>query len=180
MPPRRSPLGPPLNSVVSPFEPMQPLPSIEHIAANLRRLGIEVPQSAKVGAFGDSPEQSRQLLDLIRSGRKRAGAALLWAHEAEGEAIPEAGELEVVVDHLNRPSLVTRITEVEVVPFSMVGADFAAREGEGDASLEYWRAEHWDFFSRECRRIGRKPHESMPVVCCSFEVLHVVPESEAG
>jgi uncharacterized protein YhfF len=159
---------------------MEPLPSIDHIAPNLRRLGIDVPESAKVGAFGDSAEQSRQLLELIRSGRKRGGAALLWAYEAEGEPIPKAGEVEVVVDHLNKPSLVTRITEVEVVPFNMVGAGFAAREGEGDASLEYWRAEHWNFFSRECQRIGRKPHESMPVVCCSFEVLHVVPGSEAG
>lgn len=156
---------------------MEPLPSIDHIAASLMRRGIEVPQSARVGAFGDSPEQSRQLLDLVRSGRKRGGAALLWAYEAEGEPVPEAGEVEVVVDHSNQPSVITQITKVEVVPFNRVGAAFAAREGEGDASLEYWRTEHWDFFSRECQRIGRQPHPSMPVVCCSFEVLHVVPWS---
>jgi uncharacterized protein YhfF len=159
---------------------MEPLPSIDHLAPNLRRLGIELPHSAKVGAFGDSAEQSRQLLSLIRSGRKRGGASLLWAYEAEGEPVPEVGDVEVVVDYSHRPSLVTRITEVEIVPFNTVGPGFAAREGEGDGSLEYWRSEHWRFFTRECRRIGREPLESMPVVCCSFEVLHVVPESEAG
>jgi uncharacterized protein YhfF len=65
------------------------------------------------------------------------------------------------------------------VPFSGVSAAFAAREGEGDGSLEYWRTAHWAFFSRECRRIGREPIESMPVVCCSFEVLTEVPSSYA-
>lgn len=154
--------------------------AIDHLAPGLRRLGIELPHSARVGVFGDSAEQSRQLLDLIRSGRKRGGSSLLWAYEAEGEPVPAAGEIEVVVDYLHKPSLVTRITEVEIVPFDMVGATFAAREGEGDGSLEYWRSEHWRFFARECRRIGREPLESMPIVCCSFELLHVVPESKMG
>ena len=65
----------------------------------------------------------------------------------------------------------TRTTEVEVVPFNEVSAQFAAREGEGDGSLVYWRKAHWSFFSRECQRIGRLPSETMPVVCSSFEVL---------
>ena len=120
-----------------------PLPTIEQLTPNLSGIGIEVPRAARVGAFGDSPEQSRQLLDLVRSGRKRAGAALLWTYQAEGEPIPQVGEVEVVVDHLNRPNVVTRMTQVEVVPFNLVGARFAAREGEGDRSLEYWRKEHW-------------------------------------
>jgi hypothetical protein len=47
----------------------------------------------------------------------------------------------------------------------------------GDGSLEHWRREHWRFFSRECARIGRQPGPDMPVVCTSFEVLHVVPLS---
>jgi uncharacterized protein YhfF len=71
-----------------------------------------------------------------------------------------------------------RFTEVEVVPFNQVSARFAAREGEGDSSLEYWRQAHWAFFSRECQRIGRVPNEQMPVVCCSFEVLDIVPVSQ--
>lgn len=52
-------------------------------------------------------------------------------------------------------------------------------EGEGDGSLEYWRKAHWAFFSRECKRIGRAPAESMPVVCSVFEVLRVLPAQAA-
>jgi uncharacterized protein YhfF len=157
---------------------MEPLPKVEDLVPILRSLGIEIPPGiVRVGAFGDSAELSGELLALIRSGRKRGGASLLWAHEADAEAVPEAGDLEIVVDNLDAPCFLTRITEVEVVPFNRVSPRFAACEGEGDGSLAYWREAHWAFFSRECRRIGRVPSETMPVVCCSFEVLDVVPPS---
>jgi len=104
---------------------------------------------------------------------------LLWAHEAEGEEIAAVGDLEIVVDHFNEPTLVTRTTNVEVVPFARVSAAFASREGEGDLTLNHWRKVHWAFFSRECARIGREPSEAMPVVCVSFEVMHVLPISTA-
>jgi uncharacterized protein YhfF/RimJ/RimL family protein N-acetyltransferase len=158
---------------------MEPLPKVEDLAPTLRGYGIDLPAGVtRVGAFGDSPALSEELLALVRVGRKRGGASLLWAHEAESEPIPSAGDTEIVVNHLNAPSLVTRITEVEVVPFNQVSAQFAAREGEGDGSLDYWRKAHWAFFSRECERLGREPSDTMPVVCSSFEVLDVVPVSD--
>ena len=155
---------------------MEPLPKVEDLVPKLQSLGIELPAgAASVGAFGDSPALSEELLALIRSGTKRGGASLLWAYEAESEPVPNVGEVEIVVDHLNAPVFITRVIEVEVVPFNQVSARFAAREGEGDGSLGYWRETHWDFFARECQRLGRVPSETMPVVCSSFEVLNVVP-----
>jgi uncharacterized protein YhfF len=148
---------------------------VQELVPTLRSYGIDLPPGVtRVAGFGDSPELSEELLSLVRSGQKRGGASLLWAHEAESEPIPRVGDIEIVVNHLSAPSLVTRVTAVEVVPFNRVSARFAAREGEGDGSLEYWRGEHWAYFSRECQRIGRVPSEDMPVVCCSFEVLNVV------
>lgn len=159
---------------------MEPLPKVQDLIPELHRHGITLPGGvARVGAFGDSAELSEELLSLIRQGRKRGGASLVWAHEADAEPIPTVGEIEIVVNHLNAPSVVTRTTSVEVVPFNQVSAQFAAREGEGDGSLEYWRKAHWAFFSRECERIGRIPSDTMPVVCSSFEVLNVVPDSQA-
>jgi uncharacterized protein YhfF len=61
---------------------------------------------------------------------------------------------------------------VDVVPFADVDAEFAAIEGEGDGSLEYWRRAHEAFFGRECKRIGRAPEPRMPVVCERFEVVY--------
>ncbi|MEO6060890.1 MAG: ASCH domain-containing protein [Thermoflexales bacterium] len=133
--------------------------------------------SVRVDAYGDSPELSEALLALIRNGQKRAGTGLLWAMEADGDVFPAVGDVEIVVDHLNAPALITRVTRVAVVPYLEVTPEYAAIEGEGDGSLAYWRDAHWAFFSRECVRIGRAPSEAMPVVCSVFEVLSVVPHA---
>ena len=98
----------------------------------------------------------------------------MWAMEADGDVFPAVGDVEIVVDHLNAPALITRITSVAVVPYAEVTPEYAAIEGEGDGSLAYWRDAHWAFFSRECARIGRAPSEAMPVVCSVFEVLAIV------
>ena len=139
---------------------MNELPNAESLVAKLRSLGIILPiGTVRVSAYGDSPALSESLLALIRMGRKRAGTGLLWAYEADGEAIPNVGEIEIVVDHHNEPAIVTRITCVQVIPYCDVTAEYAAIEGEGDGSLAFWREAHWAFFSRECQRLGRTPDE---------------------
>lgn len=82
---------------------------------------------------------------------------------------------DVVLDHHNEPALITRVVSTYIVPYAEVTAEYAAIEGEGDGSLEYWRQAHWGFFARACEQLGRQPAESMPVVCCVFEVLHILP-----
>ena len=159
---------------------MEPLPPVAEVVAKLRNQGYALPPGpTRVDAYGDSPELSASLLALIRSGRKRAGTSLLWAIESANESIPQVGQIEIVVDHRNEPALITRIIHVQTVPYCDVTAEYASIEGEGDGSLEYWREAHWAFFSRECKRIGRTPSESMLVVCSVFEVLHVVPSAAA-
>src|SRR5690606_33662271 len=104
--------------------------------------------------------------------------SLLWSIEADGDPIPLVGDIEVVVDHRHEPALITRVVRVEISPFDQVTAEYAAIEGEGDGTLAYWRQAHWRFFERECRRLGREATDSMPVVCCEFELLQVVPPTE--
>jgi len=159
---------------------MEALPSPLAVLTKLAAMGVDVPAGPlRVGAYGDSPSLSSELIALICSGHKRAGTSLLWAMQAENERTPSVGEIEVVVNHRNEPAVITRITSVRVVPYDEVTAEYAAIEGEGDGSLEYWRDAHWTFFSRECERIGRQPSESMPVVCSVFELLRVLPPSKA-
>jgi uncharacterized protein YhfF len=155
------------------------IPSLSAVLDELARRGVTLPAGPVIlGDYGDSPELSRELIALIVAGRKRAGTGLLWAYEQEGEALPEAGAIEVVLDHEGEPVVITRLTSVEVVPFGEVGEAYAAIEGEGDGSLAYWREGHWAFFSRACARMGRVPSEEMPVVCGVFEVLQVVPPAD--
>jgi uncharacterized protein YhfF len=150
-------------------------PTVESLIAKLNARGITLPPGpVHADGYGDSEALSKELLALIRSGRKRAGTGLLWGYEHDGDPVAKAGDIEIVLDHLQEPALVTKIVSSEVVPYCEVTAEYAAVEGEGDGSLEYWRKAHWAFFSRECKRIGREPTESMPVICNVFEVLHVI------
>jgi len=156
------------------------MPPLAALVAKLTAVGISVPIGPlRADGYGDSPELSEELIELIRTGPKRAGTGLLWAMEHDGDAMPRVGDIEIVVDHNFEPALVTRLTSVEVVPFSQVSAEYAAIEGEGDGSLEYWREGHWRFFTRECARIGREPTQDMPVVCSVFELLASAPRSAA-
>lgn len=157
---------------------MLALPSVESLIEKIALLGVVLPPSlVYTDRFGDSAELSEALLALVATGQKRAGTGLLWAYEADNQPLPEIGATEITVDHLNEPALITRNTSVVVAPFNQVSAAYAAIEGEGDGSLAYWRNAHWAFFSRECERIGREPREDMPVVCCVFKLLHVLPRN---
>ncbi len=153
-----------------------PLPTDDALREKLAARGISLPPGRlRVDGFGDSPELSEELIGLIRSGPKRAGTSLLWAMVCDGDPMPAAGDIEIVVDHRNEPALVLQISSVRIVPFQAVDAAYAAIEGEGDGSLEFWREGHWRFFSRECARIGRVPTPEMPVVCSVFELIAVLP-----
>jgi uncharacterized protein YhfF/RimJ/RimL family protein N-acetyltransferase len=159
---------------------MLTLPKTEDLIAQLKARSVELPPGPVfVDGYGDSAELSEELLALIRSGRKRAGTGLLWAYQHDGQHIAQTGDIEIVVDHLNAPAMVTRVVSSEVTEFNLVTAQYAAMEGEGDGSLAYWRKAHWNFFGRECKRIGRETDESMPVICTVFEVLQLLlPPSE--
>jgi uncharacterized protein YhfF len=122
--------------------------------------------------FGDTPELADMLARLIVAGVKTATCSALWEYEADGEPLPTLGKRTIVLDGRNVPLCVIEITEVKVHNFRDVDAQFAYDEGEGDRSLPYWRQEHWKFFTRSLRRIGREPRNDMPLVCKRFRVIH--------
>ena len=129
--------------------------------------------------FCDNPRDADELAELVLLGRKRATTGALWSYEAEGEPLPQAGDLSVVTDWSGRARCVIRTTSVDIIPFHAVTAEFAAAEGEGDGSLAYWRAAHEAAFSRELAEGDRVPEPDMPVVCECFEVVFPIDTEEA-
>lgn len=122
--------------------------------------------------FGTGGQMADELADLVLSGRKRATAGALWSYEHEGEPTPRVGDYSVITDGAGTARCVIRTASVDVVPFSEVDETFAAAEGEGDLTLDYWRACHWACFAQELAEFGRAPEPEMPVVCERFEVVY--------
>jgi uncharacterized protein YhfF len=133
---------------------------------------IEPDTAYEAWYFGDTPELADELASLVVSGKKTATASLFWEYEAEGEALPQVGGYSVITSFDGQPRCVVQTSEVRILPYDEVEADFAADEGEGDLSLEFWRQAHWRFFSRACARIGRQPEVKMPVVCERFRLVY--------
>ena len=123
-------------------------------------------------SWGDNPELADELGDLIARGVKTATCSALWEWEAEGNPIPQKGQLTVVLDGSSNPLCIVETTEVTIRQFNEVDAEFAQAEGEGDFSLDYWREAHRNFFSRTLPKIGREFSEDMPLVCERFQLIY--------
>ncbi len=131
------------------------------------------PETAfQVWHFGLGREDAEELSDLVLQGKKRATASLPWEYEEKPEDAPLVGGYSVVTDFEGNPKCVVRTTELRILPFNEVDAEFASDEGEGDQSLDYWRQAHWDYFSQRCAALGREPDTEMPVNCERFELLY--------
>jgi uncharacterized protein YhfF/uncharacterized cupin superfamily protein len=123
--------------------------------------------------FGDSAQLADELVELVVHGTKRGTAGSLWAYEKDRIPVPYVGNQSIVTRFDGTPVCLIETTAVAITPFAEVGLEFAASEGEGDLSLEYWRQCHRDYFTREGEAIGRPFREDMPIVCESFKLVRV-------
>jgi len=141
----------------------------------LSTLPADSPYHAKTyseGGYGDSPELMNELIQLVLEGKKTATCGSLWEWEAEGNPIPQVGDIWIELDGNKIPVCITETVEVTIRNYNEVDADFARSEGEGDLSLEYWRKAHKNFFSRTLPKIGKEFSEEMPLVCERFKLIY--------
>lgn len=122
-------------------------------------------------AFGDNPALADELAALVLAGTKTATCSALWEWEAETQPLPPVGLHTVVLDGRGAPVCIIETTEVTVRPYEQVDAQFAWEEGEGDRSLDDWRAAHGRYFGRTLPSIGRSPTPEMPLVCERFRLV---------
>ncbi len=112
------------------------------------------------------------ITEHCRAGHKRGTAHLAIDFELSGVPRREVGDHIVVLDSQAKPVCVVRVVKVEVKPFEEVGPDFAARENEGDASLEYWANGHCGYFQRQCATWGREWSPRLDTVCEHFDLIY--------
>jgi uncharacterized protein YhfF len=117
------------------------------------------------------PELVEELAQLVVAGRKRATTSLAIEFTSLGEALPRPGDLGIVVGREGAPRALIQLTHVDAVAFDDVDAEYAAVEGEGDATLETWRRDHLWYFSDVCQRLGGSFDGRTPVLCQIFRMV---------
>ena len=137
-------------------------------------VGARVPETTPYQAwyFGDSSALAHKLAELVLRGPKRATAGLGVTLDATPHVAPELDGYSVITEYDGTPRAVIRSTAVERRAFRDVDADFAWTEGEGDRTLDDWKAGHWSYFTRECATLGRTMSEDDEVVLERFELLY--------
>ncbi|UPL14129.1 ASCH domain-containing protein [Microbacterium galbinum] len=132
----------------------------------------ELPAAVPLAwAFGATPAHADDLLALVLDGIKTGTASSVWDYDAASDPIPVEGELSIILDGTGAPRAVIETTSIRIVPFDEVEAAHAHAEGEGDRTLEYWRAAHeryWRAHSENPR--GFAP--DMPILCELFRLVH--------
>lgn len=137
--------------------------------------GVEIGTPYQVWYFGNSREMALELAGLVVSGKKTATASLAKTNEIEPENAPVDDGYSVVTTFDGEPLCIIQTTEIRHLAFRDVGPEFAADEGEGDLSLEYWRRVHRDYFTKEAKRLGFD-FDDKSIVCCErFELLSEPP-----
>ena len=119
--------------------------------------------------FCDTEVDADTCASLVMAGRKRATAPSLWFFELHGLMPPQVGDLAIVTNWQGMAQCIIRTTDVRILRFREITPEHAQLEGEGDGSLDEWRAVHWKYYERELQGTKYAPTEDMPIVCQYFE-----------
>lgn len=106
--------------------------------------------------------------NLVLKGEKRATCGLAHWVDSGTERMPQVGDLLIVQNWNREPVALVALEAVERLPFHAIDADFAAAEGEGDKSYDWWREVHWDFFAKEFEEIGGAMSDDVEIITERF------------
>lgn len=141
---------------------------VKHLTpAETEKLYNQDAKELNAFSFGDSPEMADELLDLVLNGIKTATCSALEGYK--DESLPQIGDQSIVLDSQGKPRCIIEIATIEINRFCDVDSDFAYKEGEADKSLEYWQAEHQNFFERT-----NIFDPEMELVCEEFKLVRVL------
>ena len=146
-------------------------PSVSKLCARYFNSTGEFPKEIISFYFCDNEKDANECGQLVLQREKRATATSLWWYDINNEPLPKTGDNYIVTDWQGKALCVIEVDKVEIIAFNEVTSDFAAIEGEGDKSLEYWRKVHWDYYHRELAGSEFKPQQDMLIVCEYFSVI---------
>ena len=137
--------------------------------------------------FGDPGPLRDELTAAALSGAKTTTASLLVDFEIEGIPMPQAGEMEILVDSAERPIAVVEILSCRVSRLADVDDQHAIDEGEGYADAAAFRVAHeryWNSYLDVVRATLGDPtfalDDDTPVVLERFRIVKLLDPDEAS
>lgn len=116
-------------------------------------------------SFGNTPEMSDELLNLVLEGKKTATSwAVVWGDEED-----HVGNQQTIIDSKGNDRVLIETTSLIKCTFMEVDERYAKAEGEGDLSLNFWRKEHERFFTQEDTF-----SQDMEIYCQRFKVIKIL------
>jgi len=140
----------------------------DYLDAHLEDAFHEAPKTIY---FCDNEADANECTKLVKAGVKKATSDSLLGLQYRKERLPKIGDYTVVTDWEGEAQCIVRTTKVVLRPFFSINEEYARMEGEGDKSLDYWKKNHWDYYTRELEEFDRVPRESMIIVCQEFEKI---------
>ena len=116
-----------------------------------------------------------EIAELARQGNKRGTCHLQLDFEKNAVPYRFPGDYMVVLNSTLTPLCVIQCRRLEFVAFNQVTDEFAASEGEGDLSYDYWAKVHKRYFVKLLETWGLDWDASINVVCESFETVWPKP-----
>src|SRR5688572_7865107 len=81
----------------------------------------------EAGSWGNSDELADNIAQLILAGEKTTTSRLEWDREKSGDVLQKVGDKAVVLNAKQQPVCITEVTDVFIMPFNQVDADFVYR-----------------------------------------------------
>lgn len=116
--------------------------------------------------LGDTPEESTDLIRLVRKGKKRANCAPARDFKDDPDALPVVGRVDIIADHDGTPTFVVKTVRADEVRFCDVTENMAI--ADGFENLLAWR---------KATRARIKKHGNFdPVLPLIFEFFSLVED----
>lgn len=149
--------------------------SVEKLWERYRSIDPSAPIAVPVSFyFCDNKHDADICAELVLAGRKQATATSLAELTIAGDPLPQVGDFAIVTDWAGRARAIIQTTSVNVRKFGDVNEDFAVKEGEGDLTLEWWKAAHESYYSRVLKNSDYVVDEKLEIACEEFKLLLTV------
>lgn len=143
--------------------------------------------SLRTWGFADAGPLRDELTAATLSGAKTTTASLLVEFEIEGEALPEPGHVDILVDSAERPVAVLETLTCRVSRLADVDDQHAIDEGEGYADAAEFRVAHegyWNSYIDVLRaKLGDETFaldDDTPIVLERFRIVERLDPDETG